>query len=683
MLQSGVEEEEEALREAQAGVEEAEKRKALAFWRNNAVIVCFGAWLQHTEEETIKRKLMARIAIRMLRLRLSAAMWRWCESLRETVRQKAKTRKTLAFWRNKAIVTCFGAWFQHAARKTRKRNVVETKTRKALSFWRKKVVVGGLGAWHQHAAEETRKRNVLKRIVKRMLSRQLSAAMWRWYGSLKARVREEAKTRKVLAFWRKKATVGAFGAWRQHAGGEARKRNIMERVVKRMLRRRLSAAMRRWCETLQQRVRVQTKTRKALAIWRNKASVLSFGAWQQHAGEETRKKNVMERIVKRMLSRALQMWARISRHAARSSRVLGKALKRWGREGVARALGGWKSAAAACRRLDVCGERVRMRAGAACGRAALHVWRAVLLEHRNQTHIRALALQECEREEREREARTYDERQQRVTAALEACLEHLQDSLYRTGVGWASSVSLSLSLDAKASQLAEMEQRLLASMREQEGMESSVNAAKQALEEVEEMLLARQREAAEVAASAASSQDSASMLDRAVSEREAALRESEARLDCARAELEALQCERLEILSHSQVREERLQEDMEALQQEIESLQKRHVEERKRVEEERERVLRERAVLEGSVEGLREECLQLERERKKMAEEQGALHTSVGELREEHARLEEEREKMAQEQERMAKEKHALQRSLVKLEEEVVTVTPLQNESMC
>ena len=76
-------------------------------------------------------------------------------------------------------------------------------------------------------------------------------------------------------------------------------------------------------------------------------------------------------------------------------------------------------------------------------------------------------------------------------------------------------------------------------------------------------------------------------------------------------------------------------------------------------------------MLEGSVEGLREECLKLERERKKMAEEQGALHTSVGELREEHARLEEERELMAQEQERMAKEKHALQRSLVKLEEEV------------
>jgi hypothetical protein len=83
--------------------------------------------------------------------------------------------------------------------------------------------------------------------------------------------------------------VDCFGAWHEHAAEKTRKSNIMDRMVIRMMSRRLSGAMWRWCENLQERVRMDAKTWKAQVIWRHKALLVYFCVWHEHAAEETRK----------------------------------------------------------------------------------------------------------------------------------------------------------------------------------------------------------------------------------------------------------------------------------------------------------------------------------------------------------------------------------------------------------
>jgi uncharacterized protein YdcH (DUF465 family) len=210
-------------------------RKALAIWRKKALAGVLGVWNEHTAEETRKRNITERIVIRMTSRRLSGSMWRWCENLQERVRIDTKTQKALAFWRKKALVFWFGAWHEHAA------------------------------AWHEHAAEETRNRRIM-----------------------------DAKLRKALAIWREKALSCGFGVWHEHAAEEMRKRKIVDRIYIRMSSRKLSGAMWRWCENLQERVRTDAKIRKARAIWRHKALVGWFGSWHEHAAEEMRKRDIFE-----------------------------------------------------------------------------------------------------------------------------------------------------------------------------------------------------------------------------------------------------------------------------------------------------------------------------------------------------------------------------------------------------
>jgi hypothetical protein len=112
----------------------------------------------------------------------------------------------------------------------------------------------------------------------------------------------DAKTRKALAIWRKKTLSCGFGVWHEHAAEEMRKRKIMERIYIRMSSHRLSRAIWKWCETLQERLRVDAKTRKAQAIWRHKALIVWFGAWHEHAAEDTRERNIMDARTQKALA---------------------------------------------------------------------------------------------------------------------------------------------------------------------------------------------------------------------------------------------------------------------------------------------------------------------------------------------------------------------------------------------
>ena len=76
----------------------------------------------------------------------------------------------------------------------------------------------------------------------------------------------------------------------------------MDRIFIKMTSRRLAGAMWKWCEILQERLRVDAKTRKARAIWRHKALIVWFGAWHEHAAEDTRERNIMDARTQKALA---------------------------------------------------------------------------------------------------------------------------------------------------------------------------------------------------------------------------------------------------------------------------------------------------------------------------------------------------------------------------------------------
>ena len=109
--------------------------------------------------------------------------------------------------------------------------------------WKLQAVVRSLEAWRELTAEEVRKRNVMQRIVSRMLHRSLSFAMDLWQRSVSAA--------------------------RQERVDEERRRAVMSRIVKRML---------------------------------NQAQAAAFERWTSNVIELARQRNIMDRILRRMLS---------------------------------------------------------------------------------------------------------------------------------------------------------------------------------------------------------------------------------------------------------------------------------------------------------------------------------------------------------------------------------------------
>jgi hypothetical protein len=317
-------------------------RRALAIFRKKALVGGFGAWHENAAEDRRKCNIIERIVIRMTSRRLTGAMWRWFENVMELRTSAAIDLKVVARWKKKAVAMCVDSWQKYTLEKVRKQTKIKrtiSSLLNTISCWREKAIVNCVESWHFYVATQMRKRNAMKRAVRRKLYLRLSGAIVRWCEGLQERARVHAKirkarsiwlnkvilicfgdwhehaaeetrkrnimdtkTRKALAIWRKKALAGGFGAWHEHAAEETRKCNIMDRIAIKMMNRRLSGAMWRWCENLQERVRMDAKNKKALSIWRHKALVFWFGGWHEHAAEETRERNVMDARTQKALA---------------------------------------------------------------------------------------------------------------------------------------------------------------------------------------------------------------------------------------------------------------------------------------------------------------------------------------------------------------------------------------------
>ena len=169
----------------------------------------------------------------------------------------------------------------------------------------------------------------------------------------------------------------------------------------------------------------------------------------------------------RCLRAGLQRWVRAAGAAGRRRRVEGKVLARWHRQTVWGAFGWWAAGGRHRRQVLLCVLRVVKRSGGVRVRRAVGTWRVYVKlareERLRQEYERAgnsveqlraeeVSLQhECSvvQETMRHEQAVYKEEQaayrqqhaahkhekqhqERITAALEACLAHLEDSLYLT-----------------------------------------------------------------------------------------------------------------------------------------------------------------------------------------------------------------------------------------------------------
>ena len=171
------------------------------------------AWHGSMVEEARKRTLMQRAALRMKRGGMFAAFARWQENIREKRAMVAKSLRVLMRWRKQAAVRCLGVWRRLTAEEVQKGQlmgkIIRRMLHRSLSFamdlWKQNVQ-----ALQQEQAEEGRRQDIMLRVVKRMLNQA-----------------------KALAFEQWKATVCEL----------ARQHGIMERILRRMLNRKMSAGM--------------------------------------------------------------------------------------------------------------------------------------------------------------------------------------------------------------------------------------------------------------------------------------------------------------------------------------------------------------------------------------------------------------------------------------------------------
>jgi FixJ family two-component response regulator len=114
---------------------------------------------------------------------------------------------------------------------------------------------------------------------------------------------------RVVMRWKLQAVVRSLEAWRELTAEEVRKRNVMQRIVSRMLHRSLSFAMDLWQRSVSaaRQERVDEERRRAVMSrivkrMLNQAQAAAFERWTSNVIELARQRNIMDRILRRMLS---------------------------------------------------------------------------------------------------------------------------------------------------------------------------------------------------------------------------------------------------------------------------------------------------------------------------------------------------------------------------------------------
>ena len=128
-----------------------------------------------------------------------------------------------------------------------------------------------------------------------------------------------AKALKVVARWVNQCVARTIDAWHEYTVEEARKRNLMTRIVQRMQKRGAVMALGLWHANVLSALQERAEEERRKAIMQSvvtrmlhAAVASSFGLWAENVRELRRQRGIMERVAMRMRNAsvfaALQRW---------------------------------------------------------------------------------------------------------------------------------------------------------------------------------------------------------------------------------------------------------------------------------------------------------------------------------------------------------------------------------------
>jgi hypothetical protein len=169
-------------------------------------------------------------------------------------------------------------------------------------------------AWACSTAEKVEKRALMSKVVKRAVQMLTSRAWEGWGEQLRQGVRD--KGIKVLTRWLNMTLTRSLEAWREHTAGKQWERVILRRAFAQMSNVRISSAVTRWCEHVEElrglRAEEESKKRKVVQRLMNGALVSTFQRWSDHIIEEKQMKSKALILVQRLMNGSLvstfEMW---------------------------------------------------------------------------------------------------------------------------------------------------------------------------------------------------------------------------------------------------------------------------------------------------------------------------------------------------------------------------------------
>jgi hypothetical protein len=135
------------------------------------------------------------------------------------------------------------------------------------------------------------------------------AAFQRWVDHISEKKAMVAKSTKVVLRWKLQAVLRCFEAWRELTAEEVRTRDLMGRIVARMLHRSLSFALELWQQIVSaarqeqaEEERRQNIVSRVVRRMLNQAQAGAFERWSTNVSELARQRDIMDRILRRMLN---------------------------------------------------------------------------------------------------------------------------------------------------------------------------------------------------------------------------------------------------------------------------------------------------------------------------------------------------------------------------------------------
>ena len=134
------------------------------------------------------------------------------------------------------------------------------------------------------------------------------AAFKRWQEYSKGNKAMVVRSTRVVLRWKLQVVVSCLGAWRELTAEEVRQRDLMGRIVSRMLQRSLSFAMDLWYRNMSavrqgraEEERRQSVVSRVVKRMLNQSQAAAFERWSTKAGDLARQHGIMDRILRQML----------------------------------------------------------------------------------------------------------------------------------------------------------------------------------------------------------------------------------------------------------------------------------------------------------------------------------------------------------------------------------------------